>query len=143
MKSDKQIIELNNEKILIDSFTYVHIMFRHYSERIKEHQVDKSYHFDENIGFKIIPNFIFELLNCYKSEIINQHFNNTNLYFVINNTTYGIYLKAVVKHLKGNIKIKYFRFQTFYPIEDLNDLKRLKSYKLYKSKCGFDFLIQN
>lgn len=141
--SDNQIIECNNEKILIDSFTYVHTMFRHYAEGImSKNQLNKSYHFDENIGFKKIPNFLFDLLNCYKSLVISKQFNNQNIDFLINGKPYAIYLKPAIKNFKGKTQTKYLRVQTFFPIEEARELERIKTYITIKSDCGFDFLVK-
>jgi hypothetical protein len=139
--ANEQIIIINGEKILIDSYTYVHIMFRHYSKSIKQHLNGKSYHFDENIGFKFIPNFLFDLLTYYESDEISKQFNNYSLYFQLNAKPYAIYLKPTERQLKGNIKIKYFRVQTFYPIEEASELKKVESFQVYKTGCRFDFLI--
>jgi hypothetical protein len=142
--TENQIVECNGNKILIDSFTYVHTMFRHFAEGImSKNQFNKSYHFDEHVGFKSIPNFLFNLITCYSSLSISKQFNGQNIDFLINGKPYSIFLKPVKKSHKGNIQIKYLRVQTFFPVENAKDLKRIERYKIVKSDCGFDFLIQN
>ncbi|AZJ36777.1 hypothetical protein [Tenacibaculum singaporense] len=140
---DEEIIELNGEKILIDGFTYVHTMFRHYSEQIKEHQTEKSYHFDKNIGFKSIPDFLLKAIKCYQKTPESNTFNNKCLNIIFNDRIYAIWFRPYTKYLKGNKRINYYRVQTFYPVENKNDLDKLNSYKQINTDCGFSYLIEN
>ena len=140
---EEEIIELNGEKILIDGFTYVHTMFRHFSKQIKEHQVDKSYHFDENIGFKSIPDFLLKAIECYKKTSESNTFNNRNLNIIFNRKTYAIWFRPFTKYLKANKRIDYYRVQTFYPIENQADLEKLNDYERINTDCGFNYLIKN
>ncbi|UOY07223.1 hypothetical protein L0P88_01415 [Muricauda sp. SCSIO 64092] len=77
----EEIIELNNHKILIDGFTYVHTMFRHFSSHIKQYQLKKSYHFDTNIGFKEIPTFLIDAIHSYKTLSESILFDQRKIYF--------------------------------------------------------------
>ena len=140
---NEEIIELHGKQILIDSFTYVHTMFRHFAEQIKLHQKNKSYHFDENIGFKTIPNFLSDAIKCYKQSQESHSFNNNNLYIIFNKKKYAIWFRPFTKHLKGNRKVEYLRVQTFYPITNIEDLKKLSHHEEISTSCGFRFLIKN
>jgi hypothetical protein len=140
---EEETTELNGEKILIDGFTYVHTMFRHFSEQIKEHQADKSYHFDENVRFKSIPDFLLEAIECYKKIPESNTFNKRSLNFMFNGKIYAIWFRPFTKYLKGNKRIDYYRVQTFYPIENKADLDKLKDYKQINTNCGFNYLIKN
>lgn len=140
---DEEIIDLNGEKILIDGFTYVHTMFRHFSQHIKEHQTNKSYHFDENIGFKTVPTFLLKAIECYKHLSESKRFNNRNLNIIYNGKKYAIWFKPYTKYLKGSKKVDYQRVQTFYPIEKKDDLDELKDYDEIKTNCGFIYLIKS
>ncbi|MEN9907405.1 MAG: hypothetical protein RLZZ540_546 [Bacteroidota bacterium] len=142
LKTNEIIIPINGYDVLIDSFTYVHIMFRHYAKKIKQHQ-NKSYHFDQNIGYKIIPSVLQDILECYKNESISSSFNGYSLYLRINQKPYAIYLKPITRHLKGNIKKVYYRVQTFFPIKDVSELAKITNLKVHNSQCGIDFLIKN
>lgn len=139
---DSQVIEINGSEVLIDGFTYVHTMFRHYAQGImSKNQMNKSYHFDNNIGFKSIPNFLSGVLKCYGSLTISTGFNKQNIDFILNGKPYAIFFKPVEKNSKGNIKKQYLRVQTFFPIEEARELKRIEKYTPAASGCGFDFLI--
>ena len=139
---EEEIIELNGERILIDGFTYVHTMFRHFSEQIKEHQTDKSYHFDENIGFKSIPDFLLKAIECYKTISESNRFDKRSLIIIFNGKIYAIWFRPYTKYLKGNKRIDYFRVQTFYPIENRADLDKLNDYEQINTDCGFNYLIK-
>jgi len=140
-QSNEIIVDMNNEKILIDSFTFVHTMFRHFSQHIKQHQHGKSYHFDENIEFSTIPYFIQSVLECFKTISNSKQFKKHKLIILFNGKPYAIWLRPYTKYLKGNNVIKYLRVQTLYPIEERNDLSNLKTLAELKTNCGFSFLI--
>lgn len=139
---DYEVIEMNEQKILIDGFTYVHTMFRHFSEQIKEHQAGKSYHFDENIGFKEIPSFLQKAIRCFVNLPESKEFDFKNLNFIFNGSKYSIWFRPFAKYLKGSKKIDYHRVQTFYPIENQVDLEKIKNHLEVKTNCGFNFLIK-
>jgi len=55
-------VPLFGVSVLIDGYFYVHTMFRHFAEHIKNHQQGKSYHFDKNIHFRtflLLPKRLF------------------------------------------------------------------------------------
>lgn len=118
-------------------------MFRHFAQEIKQHQNNKSYHFDENIGFKTIPNFLSNAFKCYKQTEAKEAFNRNNLYIIFNEKKCAVWFRPFTKHLKGNKKVDYLRVQTFYPLTNNTDLENLKGYKEIPTSCGFKFLIKS
>lgn len=138
---NEQIIEMNGNLILIDSYSYVHTMFRHYSKIIKEYQVNKSYHFDQNIGYKTIPDFIFKVFEEFKKIKESNNFDFTNLNIIFNKKPYAIWLKNFTKYSKGNHKVKYKRVQTFYPIESKNELEKIINLKKIKTNFGLEYFV--
>ncbi len=131
--------DLDGNVILIDSYSYVHTLFRHYSQSIKQHQLDKSYHFDENIYFKNIPGFLLELLMCYSKSKSSILFNKQNLYFQLGGSYYAIWFKKLTKTLKGGTKVEYLRVQTLYPVKIMEELEKIKKLKPELTNCGFEF----
>lgn len=129
LEKENEIVEINGQNILIDSFSYVHTLFRHYAKKIKEHQNDKSYHLNEKIGFKSVPNYLFDILIKFKSIVESVNFNKKNVFFNYNNQYYAIWFRPFKQSKKGNVVIEYLRMQTFYPIEDKTELENLKSKK--------------
>jgi hypothetical protein len=101
--------------MLLDSFFYVHIMARHYAAEIKQYQVGKTYHFDENIDYKTIPRFIIDVLQKFQAVANVIHFNRS-IYFKLRNKPYAIHFKPI----QGQ-----FHLRTFYPIDRPADLARL------------------
>lgn len=140
LNAQEQIIKIKHLNILIDPYSYVHILFRHYSKNIKKHQLDKSYHFDHNIDFKNIPLVLNDILNCYKNEIDHTHFNEQNIYVKINDTIYAIWFRKIIKNNKGNVKLEYLRVQTFYPVEAQYEVEKIKGMRIQKTS-KYDFLI--
>lgn len=138
----QQIIEINNHKILIDPFTYVHTLFRHYASGIKEHQLDKTYHFDQNIGFKIIPETLLEILKCYQSISADILFDAKNINLKIDEKPYSIWLRPFIVYEKKIGRIEYLRVQTFYPIGNKSELDKLNNYKTLTTECGYSFYIK-
>lgn len=138
-EKDEFTFNFDNNEILIDSYSYVHTLFRHYSQSIKEHQLNKSYHFDENINFKKIPNFLLELLTCYTKSNNSVSFNKQNIYFQFNGKYYVVWLKKMTKTIKGGVKVDYLRVQTLYPVEHKEELEKIKKMKTKITNCGFYF----
>src|SRR5690606_35189264 len=140
---DNEVVEINGQQVLIDGFTYIHTLFRHFSEKIKGHQAGKSYHFDENIGFKEIPNFLQKAFNCFKNQPESIKFNYVNLFVNFNGEIYAIWLRRITKYVKGKEKKNYYRVQTFYPVENEIELQKVKKHLKIETNCGFSYLIEN
>ena len=140
LASEEYIVEIDSKNLLIDSYSFVHILFRHYSQMIKEHQQDKTYHFNKIIDYKNIPVILKNIIECYKVTIPKNTFNGQKIYLLINNETYAIWFRKIPKHLKGNIQVEYFRVQTFYPVTDIKELLSIRFLKVLKSQCNYDFL---
>ena len=126
--SEEIIIEINEYHILINPFSYIHIMFRHFAGHIKEYQ-NKTYHFDEYIGFKNIPNILLEILRLYQSNPINSNFNGLSLYLRINKKPYSIYFRKVYN---SSINMNQYRLQTFFPIGDVKELQKLSNLQIVR-----------
>lgn len=137
------IIELNNKKVLINGFTYIHTLFRHFAEGIKEHQLTKSYHFDQSVGFKTIPNLLSEAILGYKSLTESIDFDYNNINFTFNKKVYAIWFRPFSKYEKKVGKVEYLRVQTFYPIGLQRDLEKLADTMEVESTSGFIYHIKN
>tara|TARA_Y100000815_G_scaffold176454_1_gene160692 strand:+ start:5502 stop:6476 length:975 start_codon:yes stop_codon:yes gene_type:complete len=134
---DEEYIEIQGNVILVDGFTYVHTMFRHYASHIKQHQMNKSYHFDQNIGFKEIPNFLLKALQYFKA--FELPFNGKSIYFNFNGKPYAIWFRLIKKSLPGGIQKEYLRVQTFYPIENPTEKSKLSKMLLTPRNKDFSF----
>lgn len=128
-----------NNNFLIDSYSYVHTLFRHFAKSIKQHQIDKSYHFDQNIKFDNIPNFILELLKCYSTSDFSKSFNKQNIYFKFKGSYYAIWFRKLKKNIKGGAVSEFLRAQTLYPVENIEELEKIKKLKSEITNCGYEF----
>ncbi|OIQ15794.1 MAG: hypothetical protein BM557_10850 [Flavobacterium sp. MedPE-SWcel] len=135
-KFSEQKIIIDKKTIIINAYTYVHILYRHYSKAIKQHQ-NKSYHFDSSIDYQNLPSQLYKVLQCYKSNITSL--NDDYIYFKLNNTNYALWFKKQTRYLKGGVKEDYLRLETFYPISFKSDYDRIASMKLLKTSCGYNF----
>lgn len=140
---DEEIIGVNGKAVLIDSYTYIHTMFRHYSAHLKQHQENKTYHFDKNIGFKTIPDFLSRAIYCYAGQEESSNFSDRSLYFKYNGTIYAIWFRPFSKFLPGGLKKEFLRVQTFYPVERESELLNLEELEELETDCGFIFLLGN
>lgn len=118
----EQAIEIFGKKIVIDSFAHIHILFRHYAKALKEHQMDKSYHFDLSIDYKEIPTLIFSVLSMYKQLGFMVE---RNLDFELRGQQYSIWLRPMKRSVKGIGEEAFLRVQTFYPVDMEPDLTRI------------------
>lgn len=133
---------LDGKDIVIDSFGYIHILFRHYGQMIKEHQLNKSYHI-EGLDHKNLPKELISLVVSY-SKISSGYFDGQKIYLKINNKFYGMWFREFNTNIKGGGTKSEFKLQTFYPVEDVKELKKIKdSYGSEIEADGIIFLLNN
>ncbi len=116
-------------------------MFRHYSAHIKQHQQGKSYHFDSNIGFKEVPDFLSKTIECYKSQPESKSFDGRKIFLKFNSNPYAIWFRPFRRDEAGGIRKEYLRIQTFYPIEEPLELEKINKLTNLETNCGFSFAI--
>lgn len=129
-------IELKGSKIQIDSYCYIHILFRHFASQLKLHQADKSYHFDRSIHFRHLPDFIVSILECYNEMAANDQFNNQSIGFIYNETMYEVWFKSINNGTS-------LRLQTLYPVENPKDRQRLNNLTKIEYNEQLTFLMKN
>jgi hypothetical protein len=134
-------INLFNQIVLIDAYCFVHILFRHYSALIKEHQMTKTYHYDENIDFRTIPSFLKFVIEIFGRTISAISFNQRTITFVYNGKPYAIWFRPFKISYAGNNVVNYLRLQTFYPIELASDLWKISKMNKIKVDESLSFLI--
>ena len=118
---DEERIDFFNTSVLIDSFCYIHILFRHYSSSIKQHQLDKTYHYDENIDYKKIPLFLKDVVIKFKDNCAQDDFDRNKIYLSFGDKTYAIWFRPIQISKPGNLKESILRLQTFYPITNTTE----------------------
>lgn len=128
-------LEISNQNIVIDSFSYVHIMFRHYAQLIKEYQVGKSYHI-VGLDYKNLPSELRRIILGYQAT--GADFDGQKIYFKHNDNLYVIWFRPILKSMPGNRQVMQLRVQTLYPIE--NGAERHKATMLFpKEEIGQEF----
>jgi hypothetical protein len=124
----EESITICGNKIIIDSYAYVHILFRHYAAIVKEHQVDKSYHIGD-FDHKQLPNEIFNILDKYAAIVKCDAFDKEKIFFKLNKTKYALWWKLTERQFKGKPKETVFRVETLYPVEAKRDLNKIAHLK--------------
>lgn len=135
------IFDFYGNKILVDGYCYVHILFRHYSELIKEHQLDKTYHYNHNIDYKTMPSFLVDVIQLYQKTFESEVFNGKSIDFIFDGNTYSIWFRPFTIHRPGKVIEKYLRLQTFYPVGLNNDIARVGKLSPKETDEGITFLV--
>jgi hypothetical protein len=132
------LIEILGNKIYIDSYCYIHILFRHFSESLKEHQNDKDYIYERDFHFNRIPEVISEMLIQYNTLVTN--FDKLSIDLFYKNQYYILYLK-LSKDNSGRVLDNCYRVQTLFPVSRKKDLLRLSQLSPHKINENLSFLI--
>jgi hypothetical protein len=127
----KQVIENANpadfefqfagEQIEIDAYSLIHIINRHYAETIKGDS-NKTYHIED---FK--PDEVHLMLRDILLRIdekgLVQSADIRKIAFIYKGVTYRLWINKRKKFIKGTGETESYRLDTFYPIEDVDELK--------------------
>ncbi|EKT4509821.1 hypothetical protein [Flavobacterium psychrophilum] len=116
-------IPFSNEIIEFGIYSLVHIISRHYAERIKGDE-EKTYHYDHFFPTELHLDLKDILLEIDKLNQID--INKTDkIIFKFKNVVYKLWIQERFKQVKGKGNVKIFRIQTFYPIYSETDLKEI------------------
>lgn len=121
-----ELLEFEGKFIRIDAFSFIHILFRHYAQIIKEYQVGKSYH-GELIDYKDLPKELMKFIGNYLSIAANS-FDSQKIYFTLENQLYAIWFRSIKRDVHGGQTVEELRVQTFYPVDDPKELERVSEY---------------
>ncbi|OJW84661.1 MAG: hypothetical protein BGO69_08045 [Bacteroidetes bacterium 46-16] len=123
---DDLTLKLNNEKIEIDEYSIIHVTSRHFAGITQQTEADKSYHVHTFLPWQLGPQLkpIFEQIDktgLFKDQSLDK------IAIQFKGTDYLIWTKEREKFEKGKGKSIARRLETFYPVEDAVELKKLKS----------------
>lgn len=118
-------IDICNNRFVIDSFVYVHVLFRHFAESVKEHQIGKSYHSIDHFDYRNMPKQILEILTNFATVAKCQAFDKEKLFFELNGQLFALWYKEIDRQKKGKAKEKILQIQTLYPIKEQRDLDKI------------------
>jgi hypothetical protein len=99
LRASEQMMHICGHEIVIDSFAFYHVLFRHFAPRATRYQNDASYFTDQTIKPENLPNHI--------------------IYFL---TEYAIWFKDAERHVGGAAR-PILRLQTFYPVTQPRELE--------------------
>jgi hypothetical protein len=122
----EQVLHKCGHEIIIDSFAYFHVLFRHFAPRATRYQNDASYITDQTIIPENLPNQLLGFLVEYFNNIPCAQFNKHRTYIRYNRIVYAIWFKDVQRHIKGAVQ-PVLRVQTFYPVTLPAELKYVTS----------------
>jgi len=117
------ILKLNGHEIEIDEYGIVHIFNRHFSQIMKVN-TNKSFHnedFNPSLLNKQLGQIFTDIDNSgeFKSEPINK------IAFKYNGIIYLAWIYTRTKQIKGKGNVSFNRLETFYPVEEQNELNDL------------------
>jgi hypothetical protein len=118
------IIQFGNKSIEFNQYSLVHIYFKHYGKIIKQTELEKSFHKNDidylNIGIQLK-----DILERINSLNIKQD-TKQDIIFKYKKRLYCVWISTEkIKSIKGiSGMIRYFRINTFYPIENKQILKK-------------------
>lgn len=130
------ILPMYDKSVLVDSFCFIHTLFRHFAPGIKNYQIGKSYHVDRSILYKELPNFLAKFVRIYSKNVPRQGFNFRGIDFVYKKRKYAIWFREFL--FKGK---RHLRVQTFFPLEDRKQLKRVQGRKKVKINSKLILLV--
>jgi hypothetical protein len=118
----EQTILFSGGNIVVDSYGYIHTLFRHYAEHIKGYQLGKSYHFDMGFDHTNLPNILVDIIASYFKNLPDKVLANDRIFIRVRGKLYALWFRKLTRPLKGGMKETYYRLQTFYPVVGKKDL---------------------
>jgi hypothetical protein len=110
----RQDLTLCGHEIWVDSYSYIHILFRHYFPSLNNH-LHKDYHFDQSISFDNLPSYMRQFISRYFTNIDCQCFNRRSIYLRYRGTVYAMYFEPK-QVFTGRSKRTVLRLETFFPV---------------------------
>lgn len=117
------ILKLNGEDIEINEYSIVHILNRHFSEITKQN-FDKSYH-GEDIKPKFFNKQLKEIFDIIENSGLFENESIRHINFNYKGVNYAVWINERIKQIKGKGNIQYNRLETFYPIEQKEEINKL------------------
>lgn len=118
------IFSINGQDIEINEYSIVHILNRHFSEITKQ-KPDKSYH-GKDIRPKYLNKQLKDIITIIDSSGLLKDKDIKNINFRYKGINYAIWINKRIKQVKNKGNVEYNRLETFYPIENQDELKKLE-----------------
>ncbi|HMV89119.1 MAG TPA: hypothetical protein PK325_04570 [Cyclobacteriaceae bacterium] len=121
-----QTYELNGEQIEFTEYSFIHILFRHYAEIVKQTPNNKSYHIPDFSPDEIVGRLkeIFKRID-ESTKFVGQPIHEVNFRF--KGVIYRIWINDRIKSVKGKGNVVFNRLETFFPLAEKTELEDLKN----------------
>jgi hypothetical protein len=111
-------------EIEFNEYSFIHILFRHYAEIVKQTPNTKTYHIPDFSPDEIVHQlkqlfFAIESSGKFKGQSIHE------IDFKFKGKLYRVWVNERIKSIKGKGNLKYNRLETFFPLADAAMLKDL------------------
>jgi hypothetical protein len=119
------LLYLNGNEIVINEYSIVHILNRHFAHITKPNSI-KSFH-NSDFTPRLLNKHLKSIFEDIDKSKLLLDISINKIAFQFNNIDYHIWIHECVKYLKGRGKVKFNRLETFYPVKDskeINDLKQ-------------------
>ena len=120
----KQDLVRCGHEIWVDSYSYIHILFRHFSPHLNPHQ-QKDYHFDQTIDFDNMPSYLRRFISQYFSTVGCEFFNGRSIYLRYRGTLYAMFFEPHPV-FTGRTQRNVLRLETFFPVSVSQMLEHIK-----------------
>ena len=88
-----------------------------------------------------MPSILINIVKDYCIKEGADQFTQNAVYFTLRGTNYAIWLRKMKRSLKGGRFETYYRIQTFYPLVDHKEMKKLESMTEYEISEGYSLFI--
>lgn len=135
---ERQYFQIDGRSAFVDSFFFIHTIFRHYGQVLKEYQVGKSYH-EEGLDYKNLPLEILKILEAY-SKISNGEFDGQKVYFEYNEKIFAIWFRLIRTNVSKGVFLEELKIQTLYPVESVSEVEKIsRNYSQRIESEGYHF----
>lgn len=118
-------IEIGDFEFIIDEYSFAHVLSRHFGQTLKSVYTEKSVFSPEFRPENIVKQLsnIFELVN--ESGYIDEYQIKDRIYFEYRDKIYAVYFKQAHLNRKGIKPLIYYRLNSFYPVESVQELMNI------------------
>lgn len=120
------ILNLCNEIIEMNEYTYIHLINRHYAEITNRVQDGRSFHKREEFHPRNLHQTLQNYFNLIKNKVSTIR-DFEAIYIEIDSELFVVWTQLRTKSLKGKGNITYRRFESFYPVQQLKERSKVFS----------------
>lgn len=134
----RTVLGLHGHQILIDEFSFIHVLFRHFAGGIKDYENNRSHHMDRTVLFNQLPLLMNKFIQSFGKNCCKREFNGRSIELIYRREKYALWFGSFAD---GNPPVSYLRLKTFYPINRRSYLQRIQGFKKVKVSRKLTFLV--